>query len=96
MKVSETSLCVIHEYTAVQGCCIFFQVKITLQKLAVLASPPHLASKINNNESLVKIVSGERLNIPQPSLNNVVHGVLYLTLDVSQDSAQAKVSTGDP
>ena len=69
--------------------------KLTLQKLAVLASPPHLAYKkiTNSKENLVKIISGARLNIPPPSLHNLVHGVLYLTLDVSQDSAQAKVST---
>ena len=67
--------------------------KLTLQKLAVLASPPHLAhKKVTNQENLVKIISGTRLNIPPPSLHNLVHGVLYLTLDVSQDSAQAKVS----
>ena len=71
---------------------LFLQVKLTLQKLAVLASPPHIVNKRNNNEDLVKLVSGERLHIPQPSLNNLVHGVFYLTLNVSQDSAQAKVS----
>ena len=70
----------------------FLQVKLTLQKLAVLASPPHIANKKNNNEDLVKLISGERLHIPQPSLHNLVHGVFYLTLNVSQDSAQAKVS----
>lgn len=71
---------------------LFLQVKLTLQKLAVLASPPHLANKKKNNEDLVKLISGERLHIPQPSFDNLVHGVFYLTLDVNQDSAQAKVS----
>ncbi len=72
------------------------QVTLTLQKLAVLASPPHVVEArrgSGGNDGLVRLVSGERCDAPHPALRDVPHGVLYLTLDASQESAQAKVSS---
>ncbi len=75
-----------------------FQVKLTLQKLSVeTPKPPPPIVKKNNivNGNLVKLVSGERLNTPRPTLKNTVHGAMYLTLDCSQEAAQTKVGENE-
>ena len=75
---------------------IFFQVKLTLQKLAVQAIPrPGLVKKNNAvNEDLVKLVSGERVHQVSPALHGLPHLTMYLTLDAKSDNhkSHAKVS----
>ena len=73
--------------TSVSSCLftslLYFQVKLTIQKLAVQAIPrPTLVKKNNGvNEELIRLISGDRLSLERPSLDGIPHVALYLTLD---------------
>lgn len=68
---------------------LVFQLKLTLQKLAVqpLSTPrPGVVRKSPViNEALVRLVSGDRANLPKPSLSDTPHCAMFLTLTSSED-----------
>ena len=74
-----------------------FQVKLSLQKLAVqpVSSPRSgIVHKSPVNEALVKLISGERLSLDTPSLADAPHAVMFLTLGAGSDAAGPKAKVG--
>ena len=66
--------------------------KLTLQKIAIQASPKHVIIKKSIiNSSLVRLISGERLQEEPINLRTMPHAVMYLTLDGSSDGSKDKV-----
>ena len=70
--------------------------KITFQKLSVDAQviSPVSRKPDPNNEKLVKLLQGERLNDYIPSVENIPHVAMYLTLEASSDSERENVRVG--
>ena len=74
---------------------VCFKVVVTFQKVVTQTRHSlfleHNDAMSSESNALVQLVSGERLKKEPMSLQDVPHGLLYLTLDCQSDSMQDKV-----